>query len=800
MSPDPTSPRRHLAAVWFADIVGYSRLAARDEPAALRGVEHLQTLAREAVAESGGRIVKGLGDAVLAEFTSTESAVRAALVLRERYTREASGVTSRRLRIGIHVGDVVGASDGDLYGDGVNVASRLQDACTPGEVLVSEDVWRQLRQRPEYRFTARGERTLMGQDEPTQVFAVDEAIAVGSTAAPSAEPIPAEAESRSRRRLWPIDRIAHPRAALAVGAVLALAVLAAWLGPRFRSSAGGAAELVTLAVLPFDNLSGDDATEAFVLGVHDDVLTNLSAIGTFRVISRSSVMGYRESNKTIPEIGRDLGATVVLEGAIQRSGDRIRINVQLIDAQTDQHLWAHRYNRALTAENVFAIQGEIAERIAVALRTVLSPAARADIARPPTMDMEALDLYYGGIELYRRRGASAATAREAERVLEAALAEDPQFAAAWAALARARAWLVRIGIETDPARAQQALDRARILAPEAHETALAEGDFLYYAQGDFHAAADHFTAALERWPNDSEIHQSLAIVLRRLGRWPEAVANFEEALEQDPRNVSLHQSLGSTYWMLRDYEKANRSFDRILALGPDNQDALIYRFMFLLESKADLAGAKRYLAQNADRFEPGFYATLAANLAYYERDYAGGLADLELAPFDPDFPHFTYFYRAVLSRGAGREAEARAWADSLAAAAEWDLDRARAAARDPFGLEAKSLGWRGVAYAILGRSEEATRDAERAAALLPLSRDAVEGAEVLDFVQMIHALTGNREAAFPAIEAFYLAPAAVRAGSGRLRLEPTYDSLRGDPRFAAVVMKVEGLEQGTVSR
>ncbi len=789
-------PHRHLAALWFADIVGYTTLAARDEAAALESVERLQTLAHGVAEECGGRVVKGMGDAVLVEFPSTEAAVRSALLLRQRFDPDSRPDAPVRLRIGVHVGDVVKAPDGDLYGDGVNVAARLQQESAPGEILVSGDVWRQLRQLAEYRFTAHGARTLRGQDRATEVFTVDEAetAPAGRAAAASGAPVwhilPA--------RLF--GRLSRPSAAIAVVALVAVVALAAWLGPRFRGLAGGG-EPITLAVLPFDNLSGDEATEAFVLGVHDDMLTNLSSVGTFRVISRSSVMGYRDSDKTIREIGRELGANVVLEGGIQRAGDRIRINIQLIDARTDQHLWAQRYNRALTPENVFAIQGEIAERIAIALRAVLSPEARIDIGHPPTANMEALDLYYRGLEAYRQRGVSSNAAREAERMLEAAVVEDPQFADAWATLARARSWLVRIGLDTDPGRARDALERARDLAPEAHATALAEGDFLYYAQGDLQGAVDHFASALERWPDDSDIHGSLGIVLRRVGRWSEAVAQFETALQQDPRNASLLRSLGSTYWMLREHGRAIRAFDRVAELTSDNQDALVFRFMYLLERQGDLLGAQRYLAENAQRFEPGLYAVLAADLAYSQRDYEGGFSGLDRAPIDPDFPQAALFYRAVLSRGAGRERDAVAWADSLRASAERDIERARGASTDPFGLEAKSLGWRGVAYALQGRRADAARDAARAVELMPVSRDAVEGAEVLDYAQMIYALSGDRAAAFPALEAYYLTPAAVRAGSGRLKLEPMYDGLRSDPRFAALVRKVEEQERrGSTAR
>jgi TolB-like protein len=256
---------------------------------------------------------------------------------------------------------------------------------------------------------------------------------------------------------------------------------AGWfLRPAASGWIGGADDPATLAVLPFENLSGDDATMPFVLGVHDDLLTHLSGIDGLEVISRTSVMGYEGSSKTVPEIARELGATAVLEGGIQRSGDRIRMNVQLIDARTDRHLWAERYDRTLTAENVFAIQGEIAGEIAMALRAALTPEERADLASAPTADLEALDLYYRGSDLYERRIFANATAREAVSALEAAVAADPAFAAAWAMLARARAWLVREGMETDPEPPRQALARARALAPDARETELAAVEVLYY--------------------------------------------------------------------------------------------------------------------------------------------------------------------------------------------------------------------------------------------------------------------------------------------------------------------------------
>ncbi|MGH7567044.1 MAG: adenylate/guanylate cyclase domain-containing protein, partial [Gemmatimonadota bacterium] len=401
----------HLAAVWFADVVGYTRLSEENEGEAVRLVHGFQQVAREVVARHGGRVVKFLGDGALAEFPSTDMAVRSAEALIRAFaaSAEAEGLASNELRVGIHVGDVVATEDGDLYGDGVNVASRIQAAGDSGEVWVSEDVRRQLRQRPEFRFESRGERELKGLKRPLAMHAV-QVLDISTWAPPEATPTAAERVGATE----PAGRGASPpklagrwgrrRALSLLGAGILIAVVALGASTWFLGRGPDAGEAgAVLAVLPFENLSGDEATEPFVLGVHDDLLTHLSRIGTIKVISRTSVMGYEGSTKSVPEIAKELGATTVLEGGIQRSGDRIRMNVQLIDARTDEHLWAEQYDRTLTAEDVFAIQGEIAGRIAEALATALTPQEMAELASAPTQNLEALDLYYQGLAYYRGR-------------------------------------------------------------------------------------------------------------------------------------------------------------------------------------------------------------------------------------------------------------------------------------------------------------------------------------------------------------------------------------------------------------
>ncbi|HET6617845.1 MAG TPA: adenylate/guanylate cyclase domain-containing protein, partial [Gemmatimonadota bacterium] len=272
-----------LAAVCFVDIAGYTELSARNEDEAVAGVELLQEVARQAVGERGGRVVKFIGDAVLAEFTSTNDAVRSAIELRDRFAAEARsrGLESREVRVGVHVGDIVTAADGDVYGDGVNVAARIQGAAEPGHVWVSEDVWRQLRQRPEFRFEARGERKLKGAG-PVVVYGV------GMQAGMVAPPI-------------------TPQTA-----------------PHERS----------VAVLPFANMSPSAENEYFSDGITEEIIALLARIEGLKVISRTSIMRYKGTDKPMRQIGEELGVASILEGSVRQAGQRVRITAQLIDAAT----------------------------------------------------------------------------------------------------------------------------------------------------------------------------------------------------------------------------------------------------------------------------------------------------------------------------------------------------------------------------------------------------------------------------------------------------------------------------------
>jgi adenylate cyclase len=795
-----STPSHHLAAVWFADLVGYTALSETNEGEAIRAVSRFQAVVRAVVQTHGGRVVKFLGDGALAEFPSTEQAVRSADTLRADLTRvaDAEGLGVREMRIGVHVGDVAATEDGDLYGDGVNVASRIQAAADPGEVWVSEDVRRQLRQRPELRFASRGERTLKGLRSPIELHAVGIGESAPTETPSVPEPAGAATRTASPAGKEPAGRWNRRRAVALLGAGILIAIVAlgasTWFLGRGPAEAEGGA---ILAVLPFENLSGDEATEPFVLGVHDDLITHLSQIGTLKVISRTSVMGYEGSTKTVPEIARELGATTVLEGGIQRSGDRIRMNVQLIDARTDEHLWAEQYDRTLTAEDVFAIQAEIAGRIAEALATALTPQEKAELASAPTKNLEALDLYYEGLVYYLDR-ATGENSRRAESAFAAAVQEDPQFAAAWAALAQARAWRLRLGATTDAAGVREALDRAIALAPEARETALAEGIYLYYAKADFAAAADRFQKILSHSPDDSEALSGYSLVLRRLGRWREAIEVGERARGVDPRNPEVQWFLAENLTYVRRYDEAEEPFDRAIALNPDFYGPR-WGKIFLFRLRGDPASARLVAADLAERLPPEARVLLVAQEALLDREYEAGIAAVEGQPIDRDTPGPAISTLALLHRLAGNEAETRFYADSLLALSERKITELASDSVDPFVVRGLYVAYRGLAHALSGRPEEAARDARLALDLVPVSKDAVDCNNVLEPAARLYALIGDRDAAFRVLDTMASIPSFTSAAS--VSRDPFYDSLRDDPRYAALVRKLVAAERsGTGTR
>jgi adenylate cyclase len=513
---------RRLAAVWFADIVDYTRLSAEDEDAALALVRDFQAVTREIVDRAGGRVVKFVGDATLAEFPSTHAAATAALGVQHALARQLAerGAEGRSVRVGVHLGEVTGAVDGDLYGDGINVAARIQAEAEPGCVVVSEDVARQLRARRDLALEALGARELKGLPEPIRLFALRDAGEAGLARRETGRPTRAA------------DR--------------------------------------SIAVLPFANLSPDPANEYFSDGVTEEILTALAKIDGLKVISRTSVMRYRGTTKPLREIGRELGVATILEGSVRRAGDRVRIAAQLIDARGDAHLWAERYDRDL--EDIFAIQTEVAEHIVEALKGRLSPRERAVLAGPAKTNRQAYDAYLKGLWSCARRALP--DLRRGRRHFERAIEADPDYAPAWAGLADACVHQLMWGAEeADPDahdRAHEAAERALDLDPDLGEAHGARA-LVRMHDADWSGAESGFRRAIELSPGDANTRQWYASFLAGMGRLDEAYAEIDRARELDPVSLPVLTEAGNVRSMGREFAEAVRLYREVVALDPSFQ-------------------------------------------------------------------------------------------------------------------------------------------------------------------------------------------------------------------------------------
>jgi adenylate cyclase len=520
-----TAPTHRLAALCFADIAGYTELSATNESQAIALIGLFQDVARRAVEQRGGRIVKFIGDAVLAEFTSTDAAARSAMDLRDAFAGDARrrGLGSHDVRVGVHVGDIVTTADGDVYGDGVNVASRVQSAAEPGQVWVSEDVWRQLRPRQEFRFDPRGDHRLKGIADEVTLYAVG-----------LSSPAPA-------------DR----------GSIAGLVQ---------KAESPAVSHKRSVAVLPFTDMSPGADHEYFSDGVTEEILALLSRIEGLKVISRTSVMRYKKTDKPMRQIAEELGVATILEGSVRQAGQRVRITAQLIDAATDEHLWAERYDRDL--EDIFAIQTDVAERIVEALSVRLKPREKARLAERPTENLEAYQAYLKGRHFLSRR--TETTLRQAIEQLRKAVTADPAFAQAWAGLADAYALLP--SYSATPAleayaEARAAAGRALALDPELGEAHAALG-FAAAQEWHWEEAEAEYRRALELSPGYAIAYHWYGLFLRGRGRTEEALAALAHALELDPVSLPVHMAIGVGLIGERRFDEAIDVFRKVIEMDP----------------------------------------------------------------------------------------------------------------------------------------------------------------------------------------------------------------------------------------
>ena len=552
----------------------------------------------------------------------------------------------------------------------------------------------------------------------------------------------------------------------------------------------------SIAVLPFRNLSAEEENVFFTDGIQDEILADLAKIADLKVISSSSVAVYKAgAPRNVREIGQQLGVAHLLEGSVQRTKNRVRVNAQLIDARTDDHRWAEQYDREIA--DIFAIQSEIAQAIARQLQAKLSPREKAAIEQS-TRDVEAFDLYLRAKELiktFHDTPSGKETLLKAVRLLDEAIARDPKFALAYCWRTTAHDSLYWYGLDRTPARlelAQASAERALALVPDLGEAHLAQALVYYHGKRDYTRAFEELALANRTLPNSAEVFSLAGSIARRQGRWDDAAKSLEKAFELDPRNPKIVNSLSLVYDLLRRYDDEGTLFDRAAHANPStrNYSQLVHAQIEL--QKGNLKAARLFLASLPAGYDPdGATTWTRITLALYERDTEG--AANALASWKEE----------ELVGGTGRLVPVSYWQGIIerargdSAAASEAFTRARATIEAQLAEQPDNpilIATLGVLDAALSRKEEAVREGRRAVGLRPLTDDAVDGSTILTSLAMIYAWTGEVNSALDQLE--FLAKIPNGPPYGQLKYDPVWDPVRADPRFVAMVNELQPRVKG----
>jgi TolB-like protein/Tfp pilus assembly protein PilF len=716
-----------------------------------------------------------------------------------------------QLRMGVHSGPVNEIADvnqrANIAGAGINIAQRVMDCGDAGHILISKRAAEDLEQYDHWQpllhdlgecEVKHGARVHvvnlyteeLGNSEIPEKFRNSQQTAAVS---------PPAITKRGKPSFSGIGVV------LVTLSLIALAIVAIIFTPailrsrekaqrnnptRSNETSTTAIADKSIAVLPFENLSSDKENAFFAQGIQDEIITTLSKISGLRVISRTSTARYGSKPENLAEIARELGVANVLEGSVQKSGDRVHINVQLIQAETDSHLWAQSYDRQLT--DIFSVEGEVAKKIADSLSATLSPQEKARVETKPTENADAYVLYLRARQYQTRPDNFLQDFRSAAELYQQAIALDPNFALAHARLSAVTSQIYHWFEPTEANRQKartEAMESLR-LQPNLGEGHLALGLYLYYEEADYEGALRELDLAAQALPNDGDVGLYIAAVQRRRGRWAEAIAAYEHALAIDPRNQVTLYDASQTYFGLRDWQTALRGLDRVLELAPDSVNVKIqrgYTEFFWKGSTAPIKAALESIPANVD---PDGIVTFARwDVSLMDRDPAAAeralaACRLETITSQPGAPLPKSYLQACIDLVRGDNASAQKNFEAARPAIEKTVSDSPQAATQHAQL--------GLLYAFMGRKEDALRETQRAVELKPISQDVIEGAVAQGFQALVFARTGETDKAVSAIERLLTTPFAVDYADDSISLSDLktrweWDPLRNDPRFQKIL-------------
>jgi TolB-like protein/predicted Zn-dependent protease len=815
-SASPLDLKFQIGHVLFIDICGYSKLLISEQSEQIRELRNIVRGTEEfRLAEAEGKLLRlptGDGGALVFR-TSPEAPVLCALEI----SKELKKHPALRVRMGIHSGPVNEITDlneqANIAGAGINIAQRVMDCGDAGHILLSRHVAEDLEHYPRWRsylhqlgeWQAKHGETI----SVVNLYSDD----VGNPQLP--EKLREAKQEHAAKAVASRPALTSRRKHLLIATGFLL-VAAIGIGVWFYSKKATVPSLPpptasvpekSIAVLPFENLSEEKGNAYFAEGIKDEILTKLATVHDLKVISRTSTAKYQSKPDNLKTVAQELGVSTILEGAVQKAGDKVRVNVQLIDARADTHLWAKSYDREL--KDVLGVESEVSQEIAEALQAKLSPSESHALASAGTHDTQAYDLFLRGEYEFHQAESNLdmGVYDRADGFYRQALSRDPNFVQAAADLARSRLsrhWFISPLAATELEEVKSIIDRSLALAPNSPEAHFAFGVFFYWGHRQYDEALTEFNRTLELQPNNALAREYCGWVYRRRGEWERSLADSRRAEELDPRDASIPANLAASYMALREWKDAQQVALRALAMDPNNTIAAF----FLLGSRLNGAGDVGSARQALDGFSEDIKSRLISAARGYssggdiqsiigmpvyleviERRFADALQAFDKQAAEDDFEHL----RQVAGRAALRVLAGQTDAAKSAGEQALPLLEARLRERPDDVFAMRELSW---VYLALGRNADALRLSRQAADLISIEKDAVVGPSFQNGLAQIEARAGAAEEAIKRLRLLLSIPAGGAASIARLKIDPVWDPIRNRPDFQQLLSGSEQIGFG----
>lgn len=769
---------RQLTAIMFADIMGYTAMMQENEVQAMRSREKFRKALDREIMAHHGQIIQYSGDGALCSFNSAIDAVRSAIAI-QKEMRDDPRVP---LRIGIHSGDVM-VDEKNIYGDGVNIASRIESFAVAGGIFISAKVYDEIKNQNNIEAVSLGTFELKNVKQPLEIYAVSNAGLI----VPSSEKLSGKGKKVSEINSYSNK---NSRRTILFSSLIALVVLT--VGYFLYQNFFHPKDKITdksIAVLPFENLSNNKEDEYFTEGMTDEILTELSHISGLKVLSRTSTAQYKDTKKTMKQIGEELGVQSLVEGSVRKVGDQLRVIVQLINSKTDEHIWAKTYDRKV--EDVFAIQSEIAQQIARELDNNLTAEERKRIEEKPTDNLQAYDYYLRGKSYASNfwAGEGVQNVPVATRMFRAAFNLDPKFVDPYAYLVALYidAYYYHAGPESDSylTLAKGLLDTLLALKIDKAIVHVALGSYRYKIDRDYDRALAEFGKAIEQDPNNMEAPLLRSEIYRRQGKLDEALKDLFKILERNPNEEWLLSALFETYLSMRNAEEALAYNDKLISLLPDKAVNYTTKAFAIAVLQGDLKKARGVLTAAQPSFEADKFTEMLAEFDLLEGNYTTYLKTLLQYPDTTVEAEYAVksaaLEIAIIYRAEGKPAEAKKYFSNARDALETRLS----SAPNDFRI----LSPLGIAYAGLGDREKALDYGNRAHELAPISKDMFIGMVPLENMAIIYTLLGDQDEAIQILNQLMQLPYDWYTSNTipLLRMSPQWISLQSHPGFKKLI-------------